>query len=89
VFAGKNSAGVAEGEGLSESVAVILDRAFFAGSTCSLWTSGISPRGCFSHEEQKISKPVTRAMPIWRRRKAIRGGTLIVDPWLAQDQTAL
>jgi len=49
VLVGKNSAGVAEGEGLSESITFTLDRAFFAGSTCSLWTSCISPRGCFSH----------------------------------------
>jgi hypothetical protein len=77
VFAGKNSAGVGEDEDFSESISLAWDQAF-AGSICSLWTSGISPSECFSHEQMAITAVALRTDTAFAAETRIMRGTVTV-----------
>jgi hypothetical protein len=59
---------VGEVEDSSEPFLVAFDQTF-AGSSCSLWTSGIWPSGCFSHEQHTMI--AAAAMTVRRSKQPI------------------
>jgi hypothetical protein len=89
VLSGKNSAGVGEALAAGEAFGSLTDGECLADrSRCSFCASGISPTGCFSHEQMTINEAPAKMATHFHKKNRISAGTVIVASPAVQDESA-